>query len=287
MSSGPMPFDIEAFLNAVIQRLFPAWYATQAVKELPLSDMGSLNPNSFLCHRWLSLHSVVQAMQESLQNAGPEWQKLQQLLGKLIVEHNYQRPLSISAIQGVEYSAHEADLPNLESYAEHYCGDIAWEKAEDFDNNLKLAFPAAEQPFRIVYREWDGRYYWINKDEPLHFAAAMMHAKHKQRDSNINCDINVESLHMPTLDALRANYWLLLMLRDDAYKVTNLLNPAGFEVVLCEFEWRRSDLVVMAAHKNSRKLNTILLNLQNNRSTQQITDLGRYLARHNYPFRNQ
>lgn len=287
MTTGHSGFDIEAFLNSLAQRLFPVWYANQAVKEMPLADMGVLNPNSFLCHRWLSLHSVIQAMQGSLENAGSEWQTLHQLLGKLIVEQDYQRPLSLSAIQGVEYSGHDANLPNIASYAEHYLNDFPWESAEDFDRNVKAAFPDNEKPFRMVYREWDGRYYWVNKQEPEHFAAAALHAQQKQRDATISAHINVESLNMTTLDTLRSQFWLLLMTRDDAYRVLELLNQTPFNVILCEFEWRRSDLVVLCAEKNQTKLNTIMLNLQNNRSSQQITDLGRYLNRHHHPFRNQ
>jgi hypothetical protein len=287
MNGSDSVFDLEAFLNSLIQRLFPVWYATQAVKELPLGDMGSLNPNSFLSHRWLSLHSVVQAMQGSLENADPQWQELAKLLPKLIIENDYQRPLSVSAIQGVEYSSHEEELPSLLAYAEAFADKIPWEKTEQFEHNLAKAFPDADKPHRVIYREWDGRYYWVNKDEPNHLAAVLMHCHHKQRDARINAHINVESLHMPTLDAIRAKFWLLVMRRDDAYRVLDLLNQANMAVLPCEFEWRRSDLLVLVCRKNNHKLNTILLNLQNNRSSQQITDLGRYLSRHHHPFRNQ
>lgn len=279
--------DIEALLNSLIQRLFPVWYANQAVKELPLGNMGTLNPNSFLSHRWLSLHSVIQAMQTSLENADSQWQELSTLLGKLIVENDYQRPLSVSAIQGLEYSSIEEPYPNLVTYAEHNLGAINWESAEDFERNLKSAFVQEDSPHRVVYREWDGRYYWVNKEEAHHFAAVIMHCQHKQRDATINALINVESLHMPTLDNLRSKFWLLIMRRDDAYQVIDLLNKASLPVFPCEFEWRRSDLLILACPKNNTKLNTILLNLQNNRSNQQITDLGRFLNRYHRPFRNQ
>lgn len=287
MSSGTSAFDIEAFFNTLIQRLFPVWYAKQAVKEVVLSDIGVINPNSYLSHRWLSLHSVVQAMQSSLENAGEEWQPLHTLLSKLIVENDYQRPLSITAIQGVEYSGHEEEWSGLSEYADHCGQNIPWKSAEEFESNLHSAFPDNEKPFSIVYREWDGRYYWINKSEPTHFALALKHAWEKQRDASIQANINVESLHMGTLDGLRSQYWLLLMNRDDAYKVHDLISYTDLPAILCEFEWRRSDLVLLACRKNNKDLNTILLNLQNNRSSQQILDFGRYLSRHHHPFRNQ
>lgn len=291
MPPGASTFDIEAFLNSLIQRLFPAWYANQAVREMPLHDMGSLNPNSFLSHRWLSMHSVIQAMQGSLENAGPDWQELHQLLGKLIVEKDYQRHLSVSVIHGVEYSTHEEEFPNILSYAEHALQQQQWQQewqtTEQFEHHLLQAFPQQDIPHRMVYREWDGRYYWLNKEEPVHLAAVLMHCQHKQRDARISASINVESLHLPTLDAIRSKYWLILMQRDDAYQVLQLLDQAGFGVIPCEFEWRRSDLLILAGRKSNRKLNNILLSLQNNRSSQQVTDLGRYLSRHYYPFRNQ
>lgn len=287
LSSETSGIDIEALLNSLIQRLFPVWYANQAVKELPLGNMGTLNPNSFLSHRWLSLHSVIQAMQTSLENADSQWQELSTLLGKLIIENDYQRPLSISAIQGLEYSSQEEAYPNLATYAEHNLGSVSWESAEDFERNLKTAFADEDKPHRIIYREWDSRYYWVNKEDSQHFAAAIMHCQHKQRDATISALINVESLHMPTLDKLRSKFWLLIMRRDDAYRVIDLLNKAGLPVLPCEFEWRRSDLLILACPKNIPKLNTILLNLQNNRSNQQITDLGRFLNRYHRPFRNQ
>lgn len=286
-TSSLTAFDLEAFLNNLVQRLFPVWYAAQAVKELPLGNMGPLNPNSFLSHRWLSLHSIIQAMQSSLENADAQWKELSPLLGKLLVEQDYQRPLSVTAIQGLEYSSHEAHYPNLLTYAEHAMGALPWESAEEFEHNLKTAFTDDKKPHRIVYREWDGRYYWVNHEEATHFAAALMHCHHKQRDATISALINVESLHMTTLDSLRSKFWLLIMRRDDAYQVIDLLNKASLPVFPCEFEWRRSDLLILACPKNLSKLNTILLNLQNNRSNQQITDLGRFLTRYHRPFRNQ
>lgn len=287
MTPGSSVFDIEAFFNTLVQRLFPVWYANQAVKELPLTDIGIINPNSHLSHRWLSLHSVVQAMQSSLENAGDNWQPLHTVLAKLISENDYQRPLSITAIQGVELGSEDEDWPSLLSYADHCCENIDWSSAEDFDRNLHQAFPDEEKPFSIVYREWDGRYYWLNKTEPVNFVAALKHAREKHRDASIQANINVESLHASALDALRSQYWLLLMNREDAYKVHDLINHTELSAILCEFEWRRSDLVVLTCRKNNKDLNSILLNLQNNRSSQQILDLGQYLSRHHHPFRNQ
>lgn len=282
----PQAFDIESFFNNLIQRLFPVWYATQAAREISLAPLGTINPNSFLSHRWLSLQAVVQSLRESLQPQGNDWQALIELLEKLLIEKEYKRSLSITAIDGVEFSHQEQDWPNLHAYAEHNCSDIMPESADDFEQALHDVFPDSAKPHRVVYREWDGRYYWVNKEEPRLFAATLLHAQQKQRDASIHALINVESLNTKVLDRLRNDYWLLLMQRDSAYTMHDLLSRAELPVVLAEFEWRRSDLVFLIARKNNRKINRILLNLMNNRSTQQITEFGRFLTRQHFPFRN-
>ncbi|MCD8523408.1 MAG: hypothetical protein LRY66_04095 [Saccharospirillaceae bacterium] len=283
---SPPAFDIESFFNSLIQRLFPVWYATQAAKEISLAPLGTINPTSFLSHRWLSLQAVVQSLRESLQSAGKDWQPLIDLMEKLLIEKEYKRPLSITAIDGVEFSHHEQDWPNLYSYAENNCADIILENADDFDQTLRTVFPNESKPHRVIYREWDGRYYWINKEEPRLFAALLMYAQQKQRDASVQALISVESLNNKVLDRLRNDYWLLLMQRDSAYVMHDLLSRADLPAVLAEFEWRRSDLVFLVARKNNRKINRILLNLLNNRSTQQITEFGRFLTRQHFPFRN-
>lgn len=279
--------DFEAMLNNLLQRLFPAWYASHAVKEMALTPIGTLNPNSYLSHRWLSLHSVIKSVQTSLASGGEQWQALNQLLEKLIVENQYPRPLSISAIVGVELSEADEDWPALLYYAEQYCDDVPWQSAVEFDHNLSQSFPDDDKPFNVVYREWDGRYYWQNKEEPRHFAAALRYVHHTGRDASISALINVESLHQATFDRIRHDYWLLVMNRDNGYQLADLLSRANLDNLLCEFEWRRSDLILLVAPKNNKAINQILLNLQNNRSTQQITDFGRFLSRYHRPFRNQ
>ena len=279
--------SLETLLNNLLQRLFPAWYARQAAREMHLQPLGVLNPNSFLCHRWMSLHAIIKAMNESLLTQGDDWQALTGLLGKLIIEKEYTRPLSITALDGLEQSSMENDWPNLQSWAEHAGKDLPHESADDFDQQAKLAFPDANKPHRVVYREWDGRYYWINPDDAPHLAAALIYAQQKQRSISFNATINVESINDKALDNIRADYWLILLTRESAYPVFDLISRAGLPAVLCEFEWRRSDLVFLVGRKNNRKLNQVILNLLDNRSNQQILEFGRFLARQNFPFRNQ
>lgn len=292
-NNGMVLTSIETFFNNLLQRLFPVWYAAQASREITLHPIGILNPNSYLSHRWLSLHSVFRSLSESLQAqssqepAGSNWQPLCELLDKLITEREFRRSLSISAIDGIENSSEEEDWPNLQSWAEHSAAGVEHSTAEDFDRCIHQAFPEEEKPHRIVYREWDGRYYWQNKGDVTSFAAAVLYIHETQRDANISALINVESINTKVLDRLRNDYWLLLLKRESAYPVHDLMVRAGLPVALAEFEWRRSDLVFMVARKNDRRVNRILLSLMNNRSTQQILEFGSWLNRRHFPFRNQ
>ncbi len=81
----PPALDIESFFNNLIQHLFPVWYAGQAAKELSLPPLGTINPNSFLSHRWLSLQAVVKSLHESLKASGKAWQQLIDLMEKLLI----------------------------------------------------------------------------------------------------------------------------------------------------------------------------------------------------------
>jgi len=282
----PAATDIETFLNSLIQRLFPAWYANQAVKEAQLGQIGILNPNSYLSHRWLSLHSVITSVSQSLADSGEEWGSLRNMLEKLISEREFKRSLSISAIDGLESSAHEEDWPNLYSWAEHAGKNISHDTAEEFEELKNKAFPPEDKPHKMVYREWDGRYYWINKGDVSAFAAMLLHAREKHRDATVGALINVESINTKALDQIRNDYWMLLLTRDSAAAVNELLSVAQLPAVMADFEWRRSDLAFLIARKNNRKLNQILLNLLNNRSAQQVIEFGRWISHHHHPFRN-
>jgi len=281
------PLDIEGFFNRILQSLFPAWYAKQAAREMRLQPLGVLNPNSFLCHRWMSLHAIVAALSESLQAHDSDWKDLSELLSKLVTERELKRPVSIMALDGLEQSSQEEEWPNLLSWAEHTCGSISFESEDDFDRNLRDAFPDSNKPHRMVYREWDGRYYWINNGDSPAFAAALRYAQQKQRNANIQATLSIEGVNQKALDRIRSDYWLLLLTRDSAYPMFDLISRAELPAVMGEFEWRRSDLVFLVGRKNSRKLNQIMLNLLNNRSSQQILEFGRWLSRQNHPFRNQ
>src|SRR5690606_39510443 len=89
---------------------------------------------------------------------------------------------------------------------------------------LHEAFPEANKPHRVVYREWDGRYYWINPEERDLLAALQRYAHQHQRDTAISATISVESLNSKVLDHIRNDWWLLLLKRDSAYLLHNLMS---------------------------------------------------------------
>ena len=88
------------------------------------------------------------------------------------------------------------------------------------------------------------------------------------------------------LDRIHSEFWVLLMTRDSATAIHELLQRAELPAVIADFEWRRSDLAFLIARKNNRKLNQIFLNLLNKRSGQHVLEFGRWLGRHHFPFRN-
>jgi hypothetical protein len=280
-------FDLEQFINLIAQRLFPRWYARHAVKELELPDLEDINPKSYLCHRWLSLISVHEAAAESLIGGHKRWHSLAELLKKLMIENEYPRSLSISAIHGVKVSQCDDDYPDLLSYCREQANQIPQETENEYKRNITLAFPEAQQPFHVCYREWDGRYYYLNDNEPRHLAALLMQGKRQQRDHNLLCTIHVESIQGRMLDRLRSGFWMLLMKRENAYQLFQLIKQGKLECEIAEFEWRRSDLVFFIARKNEQALNEIILNLLSSHNSNKVLDWGRFLNRSHYPFQNK
>lgn len=283
MTSETRGIDFEGWFNRLLQRLFPVWYASQAVQEMPLDALGPLNPSSHLCRNWLSLNQTIIAAQTSLADAGQDWQALHQLLGQLLIEQEAKRSWLISAIQGVEVGDDSEDWASLIAYAESRCDDKEWQSNEDFERLVSEAFPKNSSPCCLVYREWDGRCYWVNQGHSDELALAQLHAQQKQRDKQIQALITVEQIHQPSLEKLRQHYWMLVLTRQKAYQVLDLLLQADLPAIVAEFEPRRSDLVMLTAKKNNKSINKILLRLLNNRSIQHIIDFGRLVGRQHFP----
>ncbi|MFQ3171866.1 MAG: hypothetical protein ACJAW8_002809 [Oleispira sp.] len=280
-------FDLEQFINLIAQQLFPRWYARHAVKEIELPKIENINPKSYLCHRWLSLSNVHKAAADSLICSHQQWHSLADLLKKLSSENEYPRSLSIRAIDGVNVSQCDEDFSDLLSYGLNQADQIPQETDNEFNRNITLAFPEKKQPFNVCYREWDGRYYYLNEDEPRHLAALLMQCDKQQRDYNLACTIHVESIQGRMLNRLKSGFWMLLMKREYAYQLFQLLKQAKFECEIAEFEWRRSDLVFFIARKNDQALNNIVFNLLSTHNSTQVIDWARFLSRSYFPFQNK
>lgn len=275
---------LEGLLNYWMLRLFPAWYLSQVAKALELTPIGSLNPPSFLAHRWLSLQSVCQALGQSLSADDAQWQPLVQQLNKLLQEKELSRSYNLMAIRGVEQSKYSDEWPSLIAYANEALEPAQHIQSNDeFNETIEQAFPESQRPHRIVYREWDGRAYWINPQEPTELALLQHYGHGHQRDGQFYAKIHIESLNNQALEKIRHNWWLLVASRNDIEPFAELMRTANLPVTLANFEWRRDDLAILVAPKSSRKVNQVLLSMLHQRSSLEVLELSSYISRHHHP----
>ena len=278
---------LEEWLNQLVLKLFPVWYISQAAADLDLQKLGRINPRSYLSSRWLNLRAVASALSNSLQEGGERFQSLESALNKLITEKELNRRFSIHQIHGVEQSAKEEDWTTLIAYAEaHPELLVDFEEVDQFIEALNQAFPEETRPHRFLYREWDGRAYWMNQESPDTLAGLQHHAHESRRDGNIFATITVEGINGKALDLIRDHWWMLLFERASIVPVYELMKNAGLPVVLGDFEWRRNDLAVLVAPKNNREVNQILLNLIHKRSAKEVIELGSYIGRQHFPLKS-
>jgi hypothetical protein len=188
---GTMP-NLEVWLNMLLQRLFPAWYAVRYAREMKMGLIGELNPRSFLCHRWLSLPAIHASAADALENAGPLWLEAASLLRKVTRHKLHKRYLSITNLLAIENCDVEQDYPSLVEFAEACCAEMVPDSADDFSILLNQTFDEKKAPFPVAYREIDGRYYFKNNDNGKPLAALILACRDKGRDVNLNCEIEVE-----------------------------------------------------------------------------------------------
>src|SRR5690554_684979 len=99
---------LESYLNLIVLRLFPVWYTSQLARTMELKPLGSLNKLSFQSHKWLSLHSVLQGLSQSLP-MDPQWQVLNKTLSKLVSEVEYNRRIHSAGLDAVSRYSREGD----------------------------------------------------------------------------------------------------------------------------------------------------------------------------------
>jgi len=279
--------DLETWFNVLLQRLFPVWYCVRYVTEMPMELVGEINPKSFLRHRWMSVSAVNQAAAASLAHAGDQWQDLASLLTKIHKVKVYKRYLSIRNVTGVESSVIDTEYNNVLEYAERECRDIPNHHAEHFDEMSHEVFGEKGRHYPFGYREWDGRYYFKNEEEPKQFAALLLHCRDKARDLTVKAEIEIEYADLRTVEIMRSRYWMLLMKRDSAYQLAYLIRAAKIPCQLAEFEWRRSDLVFLVLKKTDYRTAQIVEALVRRHFPRSVVEWGRYLCTHQVPFRNR
>ena len=279
--------DLETWFNLLLQRLFPVWYCVRYVTEMPIEKLSDINPKSFLSHRWLSINDSCQAAATSLDIAGEQWQDCATLLRKIYKTRTFKRYLSIRNVSAVESSTVDMEYKNLLEYAETECKDIPTFHAEHFDQISHELFGDASKHYPFVYREWDGRYYFRNEDEPRKFAALLLHCREKGRDLTVRADLEIQYADLRAVEVLRSRYWLILMKRDAAYQIAYLVRAAKIPCHLAEFEWRRSDLVFLVLKKTDYRTAQIVDAIVQRHFPKSAIEWGRYLCTHQIPYRNR
>lgn len=279
--------DFETWFNLLLQRLFPVWYCVRYVTEMSMETIGDINPKSFLSHRWLSVTAVNLAAAESLEKSGEQWQDCAELLKKIVKSRTHKRYLSIRNVSAVESSTVDENYRDILDYADGECKDIPNHHAEHFDEMSHELFSEKGKNYPFVYREWDGRYYFRNEEEPKKFAALLLHCREKSRDLTVKAEIEIQSADLRVVEILRSRYWLLLMRRDAAYQIAYLVRAANIPCQLAEFEWRRSDLVFLVLKKTDYRTAQIVEALVRRHFPRGVVEWCRYLCTHQIPFRNR
>ncbi len=279
--------DLETWFNLLLQRLFPVWYCVRYVTEMPIEKLSDINPKSFLSHRWLSINDSCQAAAASLDTAGEQWQDCATLLRKIYKTRTFKRYLSIRNVSAVESSTADMEYKNLLEYAETECKDIPTFHAEHFDQISHELFGDATKHYPFVYREWDGRYYFRNEEEPKKFAALLLHCREKGRDLTVRANLEIQYADLRAVEVLRSRYWLILMKRDAAYQIAYLVRAAKIPCHLAEFEWRRSDLVFLVLKKTDYRTAQIVDAIVQRHFPKSAIEWGRYLCTHQIPYRNR
>ena len=280
-------FQIETWFNLLLQRLFPVWYCIRFITESPMEYIGEINPKSHLAKKWLSVTKVCKSASESLVKGGPDWADCADLLSKIPRSRSLRRYISIRNLLAVEHCQDEGEYPTLLEYAERNSTDIPNSHAEHFEQLAHIAFPDEHKAYNVEYHEIDGRYFIFNETEPVELGALLLQCRDRQRDLNIKADIDIEFVDMRAVEIMRSRYWLLIMKRDTAYQLAYLIRSCDIPCQIAEFERRRSDLVFLIIKKNNARAVRIVEALVRTHLPRSVVEWGRYLSKHQYPYRNR
>ncbi len=278
-------FNLEAMINRWVQRLFPQWYACAACKEVELHVMGSLNPQSFLQSNWLNVKQIVNLISQASKE-DKSYQKLHRLLEQLIITRKARRNFDIHKLSAVLFAEQPTDYLNILAYAQNRCNELEMNSNQDFERHLALCFPPEERPIQVAYQEWDGRYFWKNKQEPLYLGALFLqNSKGRKRDVILPAEIEVACFKSAVIDEIVDKYWVLVLHYKSVPILNELFELAGFHRQIISLPQINPTLRILVADKQNKALNTAVMNLLLNHGRNQVTDLFRYLQRRYKPFK--
>ena len=277
----------EIWVNRLLMRIAPAWYASQVIRSMPMPDFGTLNPADIRSEEWLSLTSQISHASEYLSQLPGGWQVLAGDLKKLVSGKVLQRHVSINRLNGIQGLKGKAlDFPSLRDWAmaQNDLGEP--QSADEFDQAV-FEFNASEHtPLPLRYREWDGRMYTSAADSLEEIGKLYRYALTHQCDISVRATLTLETVNAKKLEHLRSHYWWFIMHQRSALQIASLLNDCGYPAAAVSNLPGRPDMAYLFASKASRPLNRVILSLMTHNSSTSLMEFGRYLSRHRFSFRN-
>jgi hypothetical protein len=195
--------------------------------------------------------------------------------GKLIQKHptNSVRRMSIRNIHGLwaGKTPHESSYGDLMEYASNLKpvseytepNRVGFETDEDFAMNCRYLEERRrwisgtdDGQFRVIYREWDGKYFFMNSDGAHHFAAVYRQCIKQDRDFIFECILDTHSLDATVCEMWLKNFHCILLSSRCAESLAILLNRFGHVPPIhdCEYEYGKSLLRISLNKPRSKMI---------------------------------
>lgn len=279
---------VERWMNRLLMRMAPSWYASQVIRQISLPDYGTLNPADVNSAEWLSLRRHLEHAAEQLEASQQGWNPLAKDLQRLLVHKNLQRHVTLNRLNGVRgITVKSGEFLSLRDWAMAENDLKEFDNADDFDQAIRDFNASEDSPLKLMYREWDGRMYTTALARLAEIGTLMRYGSLHARDINIRASLILESINPKVLDHLRNQYWWFILHRRPAFQIAALLNDCGYPAIAVSDLPGRADMAWLFTTKTNRNLNRVVLNLMTSHSSSGLTELGRYLSRHKYGFRNK
>ena len=282
-------FDtIELWVNRLLMRIAPSWYASQVIRQISMPDYGTLNPSDVNSVEWLSLRRHLEHAAAQLEAAQQGWQSLGKDLQRLLVHKSLQRHVTLNRLNGVRgISVKSGEFLSLRDWAMAENDLAEFDNSDDFDQAIRDFNASEDSPLKLIYREWDGRMYTTALARLPEMGALIRYGNLHSREISVRATLLLESVNPKVLDHLRNQYWWFILHRRPAIQIASLLQDCGYPAIAIADLPGRPDMAWLFTSKSNRNLNRVVLNLMTNHSSSGLTELGRYLSRHKYGFRNK